>query len=1154
VNGESVYAFPAEIEGLPRDRPAVIEASAGTGKTFLIEHLVVDRLVRGDARIDEMLVVTFTERAAAELVRRIGALIRDVLARPPGAPDAGTHVWTIDTAARERLEAALRSLDVAPMSTIHAFCQRVLIDHAFASGRLLAQSRVESRTAFTAAFDEAIRGRLDGERAALIGAWLGAEGDVGAMEALLYQARRLRCDWAVVYDPERIARAARAFAAAPLKDTHATVVRAIGHKGTQKAILSRLENLHGVTTRFLAHGTVPLLLAALDALVRDTKDTFTYLLRADRLPEVKDKPGIGPLLALIHELAEAAVPLPTAVAQRLGPLVEERLQARKRAAGLYDFDDMLSLVDDALGGPRGAELAATLRRRYRLAIIDEFQDTDPIQWRIFRAIFLDGSDPRPIYLVGDPKQSIYGFRGADVNAYGEARAEVTALGGVHHLERNFRSTPAVIDTYNAIFDQQAPDPFFSAGTGYHRPVTYGGKASETVDRTRPLTLLTVKADDEKKLPMRVVRARLAEAIAGEIVALRAGAEAPDARQIFVLTRNRKESQRIADALAARGIPAVLAVQEGLYETDEARHVRDLLRAIADPHDPAKRLRAWLTPFFGLALADLPAAVAGADQPLVDRLFGWHAAAESGDLAGLLGRILDESGVVRRELFAGEAMRRLTNLQQLFEVLAVDAARAARPLDHIARRLAALVAKLAVPEPEEGNTLRAEGDRDAVQIMTMHAAKGLEADFVFVYGGFAPGPNDRVRSYPVDGRRRRLAGRPRLDAIAELIKLDRDGEDQRLYYVALTRARKRLYLPFSGGVREEGASPFDPPPREDYWRLNGGYRHVNRRLRELVNEPDPRRLRDLHQILIDPHAVDGAAPVADADALAAWRPDPAEVAPIAVDSTFAELRRARAGAVTTSYSRIKQAHGGYRPPTEMLDEVAAPVEAPDGDGELPGGTGTGIFLHALLEQLSLASLRETPALDDWMARADVLAVVDPLLRRHGRDAGERRPALRLAHAALTAPLPVVGGALAGLPFAAKTAREMEFLFPFPAEAGGPERGYVKGFVDVIFEHEGRSYFGDWKTDRLPAWDAATVAAHVEANYALQEQLYALALVRMLGITDAAAYEARFGGTLYVFVRGIRRSPDAIRSRRPRFEELLRWQHDLAETLERGEPPA
>ena len=211
-----------------------------------------------------------------------------------------------------------------------------------------------------------------------------------------------------------------------------------------------------------------------------TKDIFAYLLGPIAWPACSDKPGIAPLLAAFEELATAAVPLATAVAQRFGPLVEERLRARKRAAGQYDFDDMLLLVDEALRGPRGAELAAALRRRYRLAVIDEFQDTDPVQWQIFRTIFLEGDDPRPLYLVGDPKQSIYGFRGADVNTYEDARDAVAALGGVHHLERNFRSTPAVIDTYNAIFDQQAPKPFFSTGSiGYHHPVTYGGKESET---------------------------------------------------------------------------------------------------------------------------------------------------------------------------------------------------------------------------------------------------------------------------------------------------------------------------------------------------------------------------------------------------------------------------------------------------------------------------------------------------------------------------------------------------------------------------------------------------------------------------------------------------------------------------------------------------
>src|SRR5262249_12970076 len=156
--------------------------------------------------------------------------------------------------------------------------------------------------------------------------------------------------------------------------------------------------------------------------------------------------------------------------------------------------------------------------------------------------------------------------------------------------------------------------------------------------------------DEEKLPMRAVRAALARAIAVEIGGLLAGPAPPPAREIFVLTRTRVESQAVADALTARGLPHVLYNQEGLYDTTEAAEVRDLLPAALVPHDPEKRLRAWLTPFFGLRLEDLPAAVAGGDQPLVDRLLEWHALAETHDLGRLVARILDDSGAVRRELF------------------------------------------------------------------------------------------------------------------------------------------------------------------------------------------------------------------------------------------------------------------------------------------------------------------------------------------------------------------------------------------------------------------------------------------------------------------------------------------------------------------------
>ncbi len=176
--------------------------------------------------------------------------------------------------------------------------------------------------------------------------------------------------------------------------------------------------------------------------------------------------------------------------------------------------------------------------------------------------------------------------------------------------------------------------------------------------------------------------------------------------------------------------------------------------------------------------------------------------------------------------------------------------------------------------------------------------------------------DLVRSFvDADGQRRRLAGQPRLPAVLDLIKRDRDGEDQRLYYVALTRTRKRLYLPYSGNVPEDDVSPFDSPPQEDTWKLTGGYRHVNRRVHELMNEPDTRRLLAPHEIRIDARTRRRRRRRPGGHALADWRPAPAEVAPIEADPTLAALRRTRAGAVTTSYSRIKQAHGGYRPPRD-----------------------------------------------------------------------------------------------------------------------------------------------------------------------------------------------------------------------------------------------
>ncbi len=1127
------YPFPDELARIPRDRAAVVEASAGTGKTFLIEHLVVDRVLRGEARLEEILVVTFTERAAAELRRRVHALIRAVAAAGPPLPDSVQPGWTIDSDARARLAAAARQIDAAPISTIHAFCQRILVEQAFAGGRLLVQENVESKAAFSAAFAEAVRQELpvDPELAPYLETYLKGRRSTESLEALLCRAYQLRVPFHPPFDPAAVAVAARALAALPVAELLAAVT---GHQNTVRAVKERLTDLHAAAAAFAGDGHLPDFLAAVDPIVGSRKEGFDYL-TTNLLPGTRAR---GP----VDALADAAVSLETAVAALFLPRVAERVESRKRAAGLYDFDDMLSLVRNALRGPRGGELVTTLRARYKLAIVDEFQDTDPVQWEIFRTVFAD-SPSHPIVLVGDPKQSIYGFRGADVMTYAAACETIAPPDERHHLSRNFRSTPAVIEAYNAILDAAAEPPYFSHGPIY-RPVAAGRPDAEAAaPAAPPITLLRVTADEEvTKLPMRAVREALARAIGDEIVALLRGPEPPPAREIFVLTRTWREAEAIEQALTSRGVAAIIFNQENLHRSREAAHVRDLLGAVAEPRDPAKRLRAWLTPFFGLSVADLPAAAAaGADHPLHERLYAWHAAAARQPLARVFPRILEESGVLLRELFLGESARRLVNYRHLFEMLAAEDARAGRPLGEVVRRLAALCAGLTAASPEEGDIERIESDRDAVQILTMHKAKGLEADVVFVYGGFSPVQGRGLRVYTRDGARAAVVGRGRRQAVADAVKREAESEDQRLFYVALTRARRRLYLPFDGAV--EGEIGLDDA-REQFWKVNGGYAHVHRRLRALAAATS--RHFAVREVSVDPGAPGDSLRPRPNLAMWAWTPDGVPAVPPPPAAEMAGLARDRRGPTTTSYSRIKHEEGGYRPPTEMPEE--AELE-PLADDELPGGARAGIFVHDLLERVPLEALRDTPELEAWVARPDVRELLETTLRRHGRDARQLMPAARLAHAALTAELPVAGGRLRGLAWAPRVVREMEFLFPFPAPAGGARRGFVKGYVDVVFEHEGRAYLIDWKTDRLSSFDAPALEAHVTANYALQERLYTLALVRALGVADAATYEQRFGGTLYVFVRGL---PSAVRFARPDFAELQAWEAELAVQLAPRDP--
>jgi exodeoxyribonuclease V beta subunit len=1150
VTGTQRVVRPAVLRDIPLDRHVVIDASAGTGKTFTLENLVVELVLSTDLTIDQLLCVTFTEKATHELRERVRGKLEALLSGR-GEPPTDEQIragdsWTIDDRSRRRLESALHAFDASTIATIHAFCHRVLRENAFASGRCFEERQVDGREAFGRAFRDALRGEIarDAARARWLEAALRSGWSMGRIEELLWNCVRERAPIRPAFDAGALEAALAAFPADEAREPrNLGELKAWGvHGRTAATIAAALSDLAGLVEQARAAADTPLF-------VREAKEVVAKL--RERLPALRPRPGrAARVVAAALELTRATPPFPAAIAHALIDGVRGELSRSKRAAGRYDFDDMLSLVDEALRGPRGVALAEAMRRRWRYALIDEFQDTDETQWSIFRRAFFErgaGRASSVLLVVGDPKQSIYRFRGADVDTYLAASAEVLAAGGARvRLGSNYRATPALVAATNRFFDQDAPDPVFTGDVAYV-PVTSGRPDRTLVDGAGrpPSPVCALRFDGSLSMAhLGAWIAREARSVTSPARPWRLDGRPLDYGDLFVLTRTGREGREIGRALRAAGVPHAFYKEDGLFQTQEAKDLRALLSAIDEPDDAGRRVAAWLTPFFGLPLAEVERARGlSAAHPLAARLYAWKGLADARDFDRLFQSIVRDSGFVRREIFFADGERDLTNTLHLLELLTERARSGRVTLRDLVQELSGLIAKTRLPLDIEGNMQRLESDRSAVQIMTIHKAKGLEAPVVFVAGGLYSGGGDgeRVRVYHDEGRRLAWVGSPSPDVKSTIEREERE-EEQRLMYVALTRAMGRLYLPCV--LNADG----EPKP------LRGPYDPVNRRVAALMKEGDP---------MFPAESVDAAAlaPIDHARGDAApWTPAAELLREDHEEPAYAALRERHAAAVVTSYTRLR----GERPAqrvawVEQLESrraekaVAAVDDLPI--TTLRAARASGIFLHELLERVPLASFAQAGHLAGWRAREDIVALVDEAIAAHRIEPAQREHAEELVWTAYTTPVGLPGGArLGSFSRAGAVSREMEFVYPIPRRAhpalGAPgadaplrvAHGYVRGSLDLAFEHDGLTYFADWKSDSLASYAPDALSRHVAAHYAEQAKLYALAVVRLLGVRSRAEHEARFGGLLYCFLRGFS-AAGGLWSARPGWDEIVAWDESL-----------
>lgn len=1200
------------IRDFPLQGMRLIEASAGTGKTFTLAALYV-RLVLGHGNEQtqpaqglamlppQILVVTFTKAATEELRDRIrqrlvdaaqvfrGEQIADeVLADIVADYPAETH-----QRCAAQLQLAAEWMDEAAIFTIHGWCQRMLSEHAFDAGTAFAQTMNHDLRELSLQIARdywryflypladsrmlAELGSLASSPEALyrsVQPWLRAEGSSlnfqAAGSALPHsqepaEVATTLAKWLQRVDAkstEIIGALSGTLNAGVSNETNgaaAAIDAAIEAELLNKSSYKADKWFAVERPLFLLWQQHPQLFDALEKSTLEIIEKFNTEKLAARTKKGKTAPEhalfdlFAELLVLIQERPQVHL----AVLSHAAEWFSAEFSARKMQRAELGFDDLLTRLHAALQSDGGGALAARIRTQFPMAMVDEFQDTDPVQFGIFRKIYPDvQTNAYGLVLVGDPKQAIYSFRGADLYTYLQAR-ELTA-GHHYNLPKNFRSTEALVAGVNALFTraEQQPKGAFGFAEGQQNPLPFlpvtaagrGGSLNEQQQST-PAVNYWLLDEAASELSKGAYQQQMAEAcanrIAGLLNASNAGTagfitselstagtsnkqEATLARitpaDIAILVRDRNEAAVIRKELSARGLRSVyMSDKDSIFATEEATTLLSWLQAVYSPNNET-RLRAALM----LRLSGQ------SDEGLAGWLEDEHAWEQVTDSVREFRDIWRYQGVLpmlrawlhffalpQFWLQSDEGERTLTNMLHLAELLQQESAHR----DGETGLLRWFAQQLVEANKNEELVQRLESDAERIKVVTIHKSKGLQYSLVFLpficsYRAVKKGQPVRYQ----DNGRMVVELEPDEEA---LLRADNERlqEDIRLLYVALTRPVYACWLGIA--AYKEGQAKFSKVERSGLGTLLG-----------LAEKP---LAADLKTALAELpwHAEQFSAPEIYREVGEQFMPQQAE-------RLTTKVQREHWWIASYSALRIGATVGGEAPDTAVHEQYQDDDEAPNvaqtpqplrGIHAFARGAAAGTFLHSLLEYACETGFAQTVSDETkrWLERRLTL-----------RGWQEQ---LDIVHAWLqemaVATLKTSSQTLPELP---KVVAEMEFWLAvhsvrasdldavirrhvWPGVAR-PElldeslNGMLKGFIDLTYEDSaGRYWVCDYKSNWLGDEDsayseAAMQKAMLEKRYDVQASLYLFALHRLLSarIPD---YRERMneylGGAMYWFVR-------------------------------------
>ena len=1183
---------PFDLFDIPLTGTRLIEASAGTGKTYTIVGLFLRLLLEKAMTVEKILVVTYTKAATEELKSRIRARI--VQARSSFAAGHSTDDFIGRLLAKTQdhrrayrlLGDALTDFDRAAIFTIHGFCQRLLHESAFETGslyetELIADPRLLQREIaedfwrihfydappewISYAAHSGIRNPYFFEQMAGGVHFLEPnvipevpQPELNVLKPYRTVYRQLATQW-----PQAKEEVTTLLQSPDLDGRIYGSVRRAYRSDARSNRQVRIDGLAAQLDRFTGSP-----MASFPPFKDLVKFATSGLQKAARRGQ---QPPRHSLFDTCDELLRCGRKLETEMQQLLLHLKTEYFRwaaqqsdRRKQAANIHSYNDLLLTVKRALASvPDGEDsaLVQKARKKYGAALVDEFQDSDTVQVEIFSALFGNPSDL--LLIIGDPKQSIYSFRGADVFSYLKAASRADSR---YTLQANWRSEPGLIRAVNALFaDTRAPFLFDTIACEQLRP---GDRTNQAVeDMERPMVLWFLTSGKSRPLNKSEATAIVSEAVGNEIHQLVQGDGDPvPPADIAVLVRTNRQAQIVKESLTKRNIPAVLYSSGSVFHTHDAQDLLRVLTGILETGSESRFRSAMATDLIGISGDDL---ARSDEQPLQwetrrQRFREYATLWKRYDFIRMFRTLLSREKARQRLLALSDGERRLTNVLHLAELLHREADyRRLSP----AGLLKWLVERCSVEAAEDDeHQLRLESDELAVKIVTVHKSKGLEYPIVFCPFGW---DGSQLRTdgqvvchspdYPdqltVDLGSEKLSEH-RIMAQHELL-----AENLRLLYVAVTRAKKRCYLAW-GRIRNADTSALAYLLHLSDTAGQPDVLHAMKQRFAALDDDD--LMADLRRLA---RRSEGCISIENLPQTHEVKPRSAAAQQTTIDCPVFS-GQIDTGWKISSFSAMvsRQPEDAGWPDHDIDLRMTVPGDGAAADVspsarpedqrsifDFPRGARAGIFFHDLLEHLDFSS-------NSTQGRS---ALIRSKLGQYGYEAGWQITLGQMVDNLLRVPLPAMISESGDFTLSQIEPRhrinEMEFTFPqkpitpeelgsifnrhpdskFPARMSrylqslrfSPTGGFLMGYIDMLFTLNGRFYLLDWKSNHLgyqPEDYSTSKLAEtmVSEHYVLQYCLYTVAANRYLQMHRADySYAEQFGGIFYLFIRGVQATRDS-----------------------------